>query len=401
MEGARSEIVVEMAGPTYQLKDYRIPLPTSQKRGWGRVSIPADVNLANNDFYFVFDEPPPRRTIVVAEDRQAAWPLKLAASATSEHEVACNAEILAPDQLAAVPWEQVSLLLWQARLPQGDTAKAIEAFVHRGGQTVFFPPRAPDDARLFGVAWQSWVSPGNEIGVETWRGDEGLLAHTLAGQALPVGDLRVKRYCRMAGELTQFITLRGGDPLIARVATDRGGVHFVATTPAAADSSLATDGVVLYVAVQRALAAGATMLGNTRSLTAGRPDDDLTGPWQRVAGDVDALSTDYAFQRGVYTVGDHLLAVNRPIGEDGTAVLSDADVSDLFKGLDFTHMDDQAGDVGSLIQEIWRLFLGSMIAAMVIEAALCLPKGPQANERAPIEASTFATGFLDAKGARR
>ncbi len=402
MEGARSEIVVEMTGPTYQLKDYRIPLPTSQKRGWGRVSLPADINPGNNDFYSVFDEPPPRRTIVVTEDPQAGRPLKLAASATSDRNVACSAEILAPDQLAAVPWEQASLLLWQAPLPRGNTAKTVEAFVHRGGQAIFFPPRTPDDGKLFGVAWQSWISPGNEIGIETWRSDDGLLARTLAGQALPVGDLRVKRFCRMAGESTQFVTLRGGDPLVARVATDRGGVHFVATTPAPADSSLATDGVVLYVAVQRALAAGSTMLGNTHALIAGRPDDNaLAGPWRRVAGNVEALSTDYAFQPGVYAVGDRLMAVNRTVGEDASAVLSDGDVADLFKGLDFTRMDDQAGDVGSLIQEIWRLFLGSMVAAMVVEAALCLPKQAKAKGIALMQGSTPANGFMEAKGVQQ
>jgi len=401
MEGARSETVVEMTGPTYQLKDYHIPLPSSQKRGWARVSIPADVNPGNDDFYSVFDEPPPRRTIVVAEDPQAAWPLKLAASARSDRDIACNAEIFAPDQLATVPWEQVSLLLWQSPLPRGDAAKTVEAFVHRGGQAVFFPPRTPNDASLFGVAWQSWVSPGNEIGIETWRNDEGILARTLARQTLPVGDLHVRRYCRMAGELTHFVTLRGGAPLLARVATDRGGVHFIATTPAPADSSLAADGVVLYVAVQRTLAAGATELGNTRALIAGRPDNSLAGPWQRVAGDVETLSTDYAFQRGIYAVGDRLLAVNRPAGEDATAVLSDANVADLFNGLDFTRMDDQAGDVGSLIQEIWRLFLGSMVAAMVVEAVLCLPKRIQAKESARMQGSTLANGFMEAKGVQQ
>ena len=53
--------------------------------------------------------------------------------------------------------------------------------------------------------------------------------------------------------------------------TNAGGVYFCATTPAVGDSSLATGGVVLYVLVQRALAEGAKVLGNTRELTAGDP----------------------------------------------------------------------------------------------------------------------------------
>jgi hypothetical protein len=374
IEGARSELTVEMAGPNYRLKDHRIPLPATQKRGWGQVSIPADVNPGNDDFYFVFDQPPPRKTIVVAEDPQTTWPLRLAASVTPDRTVACTAEIVSVDQLATVPWEQVSLLLWQAPLPRGEAAKMTQTFVRRGGQALFFPPRSPDDAKLFGVAWQTWVAPPKELGVETWRGDEGLLAHTLAGQALQIGDLRIKRYCKMLGELTDFATLHGGEPLIGRVATDRGGVHFVATTPAPADSSLASDGVAIYVAVQRALALGSAVLGNARNLIAGRPDEDLSESWQRLAGDQEALSTDYAFDRGVYSAGDRLLAVNRPAGEDDSSVLTDERVAGLFEDLDFARLDDRVGDAGSLIQEIWRLFLVAMIAAMVGEAVLCLPK---------------------------
>jgi hypothetical protein len=37
-------------------------------------------------------------------------------------------------------------------------------------------------------------------------------------------------------------------------------------------------------------------------------------------------------------------------------------------------VDDRAGRIGSLIQEIWRLFLTAMLVAMVAEAALCLPR---------------------------
>ena len=85
------------------------------------------------------------------------------------------------------------------------------------------------------------------------------------------GSCRVRRYCGLAGELTPLATPAGGRPLVARVPTNRGGVYFCATTPAPGDSSLATNGVVLYVFVQRALAAGAAVLGKTRQLDAGEP----------------------------------------------------------------------------------------------------------------------------------
>ena len=55
-------------------------------------------------------------------------------------------------------------------------------------------------------------------------------------------------------------------------------------------------------------------------------------------------------------------------------VVADGRVSGLFKGLDFARVDDQAGSLNALIQEIWRLFLVTMLIALVLEAVLCLPK---------------------------
>ncbi|MEJ7639503.1 MAG: hypothetical protein WKF75_16390, partial [Singulisphaera sp.] len=68
IDGARSETTIEMTGPRYDLKDHAIPLENGRGRGWGRVSIPADANPADNDFYFGFDDPTPRRAVIVAED---------------------------------------------------------------------------------------------------------------------------------------------------------------------------------------------------------------------------------------------------------------------------------------------------------------------------------------------
>jgi Aerotolerance regulator N-terminal len=374
IDGARSLVTVEMAAAQAELKDQRIPLEKGHERGWGRVSIPADANPADNDFWFVFEEPVPRRTIVVAEDPAAVRPLVLAASITPDRAVKSTALIAAPDQLSSIDWEGVALLLWQAPLPEGDSSKEVRAFLDRGGDVIFFPPRAPSPADFQGVRWTAWAETKSEAPVESWRGDQDLLAHTQSGAPLPVGQLQVKKYCGLSGELTPLAALKGGAPLLGRLTTDRGGAYFCATTAAVGDSSLATEGVVFYVLVQRALAAGAAALGSTRQLTAGQPprDDPLT--WKRVAGAEDAISTDYSFHRGIYSAGDKLLAVNRALGEAQAPVLADSRVDELFRGLDFARVNDRAGSLGSLIQEIWRMFLIAMLVAMVGEAALCLPK---------------------------
>jgi hypothetical protein len=375
IDGARSETNVELVGQRFELKDHRIPLEKTRVRGWGKVSIPADANQADNDYFFSFDRPTPRRAIVVAEDSLAARPLQIAAEIAPDPTVRCTAELVPIELVPNVEWDTVSLLLWQAPFPEGDVAKAIRTYVDRGGQVIFFPTRVPSSGEFLGVTWKTWNEQTGEHPIESWRGDQDLLQHTQSGAALPVGELEVRKYCGLSGEFTPLATLKGGAPLLARATTNRGGVYFCGTTPAMGDSSLATGGVVLYVLVQRSLAAGAAALGNTRQIVAGPPpsgEDPVR--WKRLSGVEEALSTEFSFHRGVYQAGERLIAVNRAQAEDGARILANRAVADLFKGLDFSRVDDQAGNLGSLIQEIWRMFLTGMMLALVAEAGLCLPK---------------------------
>jgi hypothetical protein len=226
---------------------------------------------------------------------------------------------------------------------------------------------------LFGERWESWNDEGQAT-IENWRGDADLLARTQSGTALPVGQLEIHRNCRLRGESTSLATLGGGAPLLARVPTDRGGVYFWTTTPALQDSTLATNGVVLYAFVQRALAAGSAVLGRTRWLEAGNPTGESPAAWQRLSDGAEGLSTEASSHGGVYSTGEKLLAVNRPLLEDDSKVLAEPVVAELFRGLDFTRVDDRAGNASSLIQEIWRIFLSIMLVALVLEALLCVPK---------------------------
>jgi hypothetical protein len=374
IEGAHSEVTVEMDGPIFELKDHRIPIERTRERGWGKVSIPADSNPADNSFYFVFDRPQPRRTLIVSADPQAIVPLQLAASISSDPAIPCSADIITRQQLATVDWEGFAMVVWHAPLPDADAAQAIQAFVNRGGQVLFVPPRIPGDADFLGVRWQGWVEEKLDVPVETWRGDQDLLANTQSGAALPVGRLQIRRACGLAGELTPLASLKGGWPLLARLPTNKGGVFFLTTTPDSGDSSLAVNGVVLYVLVQRALAAGAAVLGQTRHLVAGDAASEQPATWRQLAGATDAISTEYVHQAGVYQAGEKLLAVNRATAEDQAPVLADERVAELFKDINFTRVDDKADSLAGLIQEIWRSFLIMMMLSLLVEAALCLPR---------------------------
>ncbi|MFO1045181.1 MAG: BatA domain-containing protein [Planctomycetaceae bacterium] len=379
IDGARSVMNVELTGLHTDFKDHRLPIEKSTKRGWGRVSIPADANPDDDDFYFAFDVPPSRRTIIVTEEPQSERPLKLVSGIAPDPALTMKPEVFAADQLSTLEWDDVSLILWQGSLPTGAIADQLRKFVDRGGEVVFMPPRQPGIEELFGIRWTDWAGGDDPTVVETWRGDEDLLGRTLSGAALPVGQLEIRKYCGLTGEHTPLATLRGGAPLVARVPTKQGGVYFLATTPAIQDSSLATNGVVLYAFVQRALEAGVAVLGKARQLDAGITAGEVPAEWTRISDGGQGLSTEYPYHRGVYSSADRLLAVNRPAAEDETRILADARVTELFRGLDFVRVNDQAGSLSSLIQEIWRAFMTLMLIALILEAALCLPKLARPN----------------------
>ena len=271
-------------------------------------------------------------------------------------------------------------MLWQASLPQGSTAELMQNFIDRGGQIVFFPPESPasvasDVAGNFrGISWSSWQTAIDPISVATWKMDQDLLANSISGMSLPVGEIQTLRYCPPHGELTKLATLNGGETLLGRVPTSVGGVYFCSTTTFLTDSTLANNGAVLYVAVQRALENGAAVLGKARLATAGKlADTDLT-TWQQQAGSENSLSTSFAYQAGVYQRGDRLLAINRAADENHADILSNEQIGGLFAGLDFSLVQNEVGTKSSLVQEIWRAFLVTMIFCLLAEALLCMPR---------------------------
>lgn len=392
IDGARSELNVELSGREVEIRNHRVPLG-HQPGGWGKVSIPADQSVSDNDFYFVYNEAEDRKIILVSEDREATRPLEIAASVDPDGQSRTNVEVIAPDQLDSLMMDDAALLIWQTSLPQAEVAMALQEYVGRGGQLLFFPPTnivtgiGDNQASAFmGVRWSGWIhgdaSPqaGNESKgaalVENWRGDQDLLAVTRSGGGLPVGQLEIRGYATLEGPFSQLATLSGGKPLLARVPTPKGGVYFCCASASSESSSLATNGVVLYAVIQRAIAQGLASLGNATQRIAGEIDEP-TESWRRILGNTETdlpLSNEFAWNAGVYESDGRLFAINRSITEDQQDVVDDKQLQRLFAGLDFSRVDDSAGSLAGIVREIWKFFSIAMIVAMIMEAVLCLPR---------------------------
>ena len=394
--GVTTTVDVELVGREAVLANHVLPLGRGDSaRGWGRVSITADTCEADNDFYFVFDEPPLRLALVVAEEAAAGRVLELAASIPPSKELVARAERVPRAGLATAPWAEAAALIWQGPLPQGDEAKPVDEFLARGGQAIFFPPEAADGTTFAGVAWGLWLAHPQALRPEQWRSDDDILANTLASGALPVGELDVQRSCGLVGDLVPLAALADGMPLVARVPDGR-GVYFCSTLPRPRDSSLASEGIVLYAILQRLIERGLEPLAGARQIDAGPNASGLEAAaepaarWERLAGPAGGASTEAAWLAGIYASAGQLIAVNRPLAEDAATVASPERIDGLFRGLTYTRVAGRAGRGDSIVQEIWRAFLIAMLLALIGEGLLSLPRRRAATLVPPARAEAAA-----------
>ena len=394
--GARSTVEIELAGTEAVLARHAIPVdvaalaagegsPSDLARGsgWGRVTIPADINPADNEAYFTFGKAPTRRTVIVAEDPRAGGALELVARIPPDKLLTAAVDIVAAEDALGMGLDEVALLLWQAPIPEGDLATLVEKFVDRGGDVVFLPPESPTAASFAGIGWGAWSEHSPPLRPASWRSDEGWLAGTLTGQALPVGELEIRRACALSGEGTALATLPDDRPLLLRAARDRGAVAFLATTPSPRDSDLAANGIVLYCLLQRAIDDGLVAVGPARMADAGEPAGpnaraDARGAeraaddWRQIAGPA-SPSTESGSHAGVLASRGRLVAINRPPREDVSPVLADEQIDALFQGLSLSRFEQQAGGLGNLVEEVWRPCLVALLLALAAEGLLSLP----------------------------
>ena len=381
VNNVRSVIEVELDTRGASLQGHRISIDGKLRAGWGSVALPGDANPLDNRFYFVFSEPPIRKAVVVTDDARAGEAFRLGLAIPTESGLQHKADVISAARVGEIDWESTGLLIWQAPLPDGLVAEQIRHFVDSGRVVLFFPPDRSEGGQLFTARWGDWQQPGPESSkVSWWRSDADLLAHVDSGNALPLNDLRTYRYCAIESlnsetPVTPLARLGGERPLLVRAATDRGGAYFCATLPTAQYSSLERDGVVFYVMLQRALAAGCRSLTTASQRDAGPGVLTDRRQWEPVAPVVDGPGVSQReLHAGIYRDGDHWTALNRNSAEDRSPATPVARVDELFDGLAYQRIDDAVGDTSSLASEIWRLLLLAMAVALVLEALLCMPE---------------------------
>ena len=91
------------------------------------------------------------------------------------------------------------------------------------------------------------------------------------------------------------------------------------------------------------------------------------------AGPESVPSSEYAMHSGIYLADDMLVAINRGLAEEDPRMVDQDALQRMFGDLSWAKI--YAGKpASSLVQEIWRWFVVAMLAALLIEAILCLPR---------------------------
>ena len=380
IDGARSQLDLEIVGDQLVRNGHAIPLDKEARQGWGRVELPRDSNMSDNVFNFVYAEPAIRKTIIVSDDEDAAEMFRIATATPVDQSLIFDAEVLPFASANTITWEETSLIVWQAPLPTDLVARQLEDFVASGRSVIFFPPESPDQTELFGGKWGDWSQPesGEKFSFKPWRTDADLLSNSQSGSPLPVGQVECYRACGLeVANSTTLWQLENGQPLLTRAATDQGAAWFCGTLPTAAESNLLSNGVTFYVMMQRALARGAAALGAARQLESGTMVVDSID-WKPLDDPSKlTLVSQRTISQGLYESDDKLLALNRPLAEDLAAIVPAETLDEVLAGVEYTRIDDEVGGTMALANEIWRTFLFVMIFALMAEALLCVPEATE------------------------
>jgi len=110
VSGTRTTMDFELTGEETARLGHRVPLGAGDARGWGRIDLPADDNLADNSAFFVFDDPAPRLTAIVSDDSSVAEAIRAVVTSPVESGTNYEALIVSPSALVTIPWDRVALL---------------------------------------------------------------------------------------------------------------------------------------------------------------------------------------------------------------------------------------------------------------------------------------------------
>jgi hypothetical protein len=348
-----------------------LPVPASAEQGYGSFSVPSDANPLDNRVYFTYGKEVKPSVLVASADLLSGKILRLASAPIEELETNAAGKIFSPEDAAGADWSAASLIVWQAPLPAKATADRLLQFIAEGGTVAFFPPGAADSGTFDGLGWGT-IDEAPENGsfkIERWNQDEGPLARTEEGLALPVAQAEIFKRQRISGAKYILASFADNAPFLARQTVGRGRFYFCSSLPKPEWSSLG-EGPALVPMLQRMSQSGVKRLQADDYAECGdfKPGAKLQD-WESVG----APGKNPRLDAGIYKTGGKLVAVNRPRAEDEPDLLGIPETRSLLAAVPTQMLLEKDASKDRLQGEIWRMFVFAMLLFLLAEGWLIMP----------------------------
>jgi Aerotolerance regulator N-terminal len=373
INGASQSELITLPGQSLRFQK-RIPIKLEDESGHGWLSIPADGNPRDNSVFFAYGPARPIKSIIVSESNEAASYLSLAAAPPNfEKQTVTRIE---PAAFAATSTSELSLILWAAPLPTGESAKTLQNFLSSGGQVVLLPSvKSAATEAFLETQWEpvSTSESGKFFILKDWERADGPLRDGVDGSPIPAERLRAIKRAIPKSDAAVLAKWEDGEPFITRKIVDKGTLWTIGSIPDYTWSNLG-DADVLLPAVQRILALGAERFDASFLAEVGS-DAAMLAPSETRTRVDDYSKENNDHVAGVFRLGNRLTAVNRPLAEDELETTTKDSLDAMLEGTDYRLLD-QAGQASdpSLSTHIWRAFLVAMLFFLISEALLCMPK---------------------------
>ena len=379
LNGAQSSETVTISG---ELTKFTKRLPLSGKSGYGYIQLPADTNARDNTAYFSYGIELPVHSAIVATKSESQYYLNLASAPPG------YASQQAKTYLAheTIPWDSLSFVVWQAPLPQKDDQAPLLDFINKGGIVAFYPPTSTEGQSFLNTKWGlvNKSSASKYFIVQDWDRSDGPLRNGEDGTPIPVNKLKAIKRREILSAGTSLARWSNDSPFLTRAFHGRGAAYFIATLPDYTWSNLGDADVILPL-TQRLILKGNQRFGSVFSATLGQLPAEISldsAKRKRLDNATPSSPLNAEYEAGVYSFGERIIAVNRPAEANLATTLSKEELDLALVNVSYSLFEEETENPSSFAQQLWQVFLVSVLLFLIVEAFLCL-----AHKRKKIEST--------------